>query len=183
MNALDNVDARRHVNRLCLAADKPLIESGTQGYKGQCRPILKGTEVKTLWTCDLAVAFLVFRVYSRKCSSTISSMHAARYSGSTSPLYASESFLWSRNLFVSYYVFSRHRMGKSYVCTLFRPRWFLRELNAANIKVDEENICRDEYIPLFDSDSQPFGIRVLQVLWNVLRMLIQNFSSFISILR
>ena len=35
MNALDNLDARRHVNRLCLAADKPLIESGTTGYLGQ----------------------------------------------------------------------------------------------------------------------------------------------------
>jgi ubiquitin-like 1-activating enzyme E1 B len=35
MNALDNVDARRHVNRLCLAAKKPLIESGTTGLLGQ----------------------------------------------------------------------------------------------------------------------------------------------------
>lgn len=35
MNALDNVSARRHVNRLCLAANIPLIESGTQGYIGQ----------------------------------------------------------------------------------------------------------------------------------------------------
>lgn len=25
-NALDNVDARRHVNRMCLAADVPLID-------------------------------------------------------------------------------------------------------------------------------------------------------------
>ena len=30
LNALDNVEARRHVNRMCLAADRPLIESGTQ---------------------------------------------------------------------------------------------------------------------------------------------------------
>ena len=35
MNALDNLGARRHMNRLCLAADKPLIESGTTGYLGQ----------------------------------------------------------------------------------------------------------------------------------------------------
>ena len=35
LNALDNVDARRHVNRLCLAAGVPLVESGTQGYIGQ----------------------------------------------------------------------------------------------------------------------------------------------------
>lgn len=35
LNGLDNVDARRHVNRLCLAAGRPLVESGTAGYKGQ----------------------------------------------------------------------------------------------------------------------------------------------------
>lgn len=35
LNALDNVEARRHVNRVCLAAGVPLIESGTQGYLGQ----------------------------------------------------------------------------------------------------------------------------------------------------
>ena len=42
MNALDNVDARRHVNRLCLAAGVPLMESGTTGYLGQIMPIIKG---------------------------------------------------------------------------------------------------------------------------------------------
>lgn len=35
LNGLDNDEARRHVNRLCLAADVPLVESGTTGYKGQ----------------------------------------------------------------------------------------------------------------------------------------------------
>ena len=35
LNGLDNVEARRHVNRLCLAAHVPLIESGTTGYLGQ----------------------------------------------------------------------------------------------------------------------------------------------------
>lgn len=34
LNGLDNLLARRHVNRLCLAADVPLIESGTTGYEG-----------------------------------------------------------------------------------------------------------------------------------------------------
>jgi len=38
LNGLDNDEARRHVNRLCLAADVPLVESGTTGYKGQARP-------------------------------------------------------------------------------------------------------------------------------------------------
>jgi len=42
LNALDNIDARRHVNRLCLAANRPLIDSGTTGYLGQVVPILKG---------------------------------------------------------------------------------------------------------------------------------------------
>ncbi|CAI5738580.1 unnamed protein product [Hyaloperonospora brassicae] len=41
-NALDNVDARKHVNRLCLATDRPLIESGTTGYLGQVSVIKKG---------------------------------------------------------------------------------------------------------------------------------------------
>ena len=34
-------DARRHVNRMCMAARVPLVESGTAGYLGQVQPILK----------------------------------------------------------------------------------------------------------------------------------------------
>jgi ubiquitin-like 1-activating enzyme E1 B len=30
-----DVGARRHVNKMCLAANVPLIESGTAGYHGQ----------------------------------------------------------------------------------------------------------------------------------------------------
>ncbi|XP_023577216.1 SUMO-activating enzyme subunit 2 [Octodon degus] len=41
MNALDNRAARNHVNRMCLAADVPLIESGTAGYLGQVTTIKK----------------------------------------------------------------------------------------------------------------------------------------------
>ncbi|KAK0343132.1 E1 ubiquitin-activating protein uba2 [Friedmanniomyces endolithicus] len=41
-NALDNLAARRHVNRMCLAADVPLIESGTTGFNGQVQAIKKG---------------------------------------------------------------------------------------------------------------------------------------------
>lgn len=40
-NALDNLDARRHVNKMCLAADVPLIESGTTGFNGQVQVIKK----------------------------------------------------------------------------------------------------------------------------------------------
>jgi len=42
MNALDNLSARRHVNRVCLSADVPLVESGTAGYLGQLTVIKKG---------------------------------------------------------------------------------------------------------------------------------------------
>ena len=41
-NALDNITARRHVNRVCLSVDVPLIESGTTGYLGQVYVIKKG---------------------------------------------------------------------------------------------------------------------------------------------
>ncbi|KAK4684494.1 ubiquitin-like 1-activating enzyme E1 B, partial [Tremellales sp. Uapishka_1] len=41
LNALDNMDARRHVNRLCQAANVPLIESGTAGYLGQVTPLIR----------------------------------------------------------------------------------------------------------------------------------------------
>mmetsp|Transcript_5777 Transcript_5777/g.12623 ORF Transcript_5777/g.12623 Transcript_5777/m.12623 type:complete len:773 (+) Transcript_5777:1-2319(+) len=46
LNALDNVAARRRVNRLCLAASVPLVEAGTAGYLGQVTVIDKasGTE-------------------------------------------------------------------------------------------------------------------------------------------
>jgi len=39
--ALGYLDARRHVNKMCMAANIPLIESGTAGYLGQVQPILK----------------------------------------------------------------------------------------------------------------------------------------------
>jgi len=42
VNALDNLEARRHVNRLCLAADKPLMEAGSTGHLGQVTVIKKG---------------------------------------------------------------------------------------------------------------------------------------------
>ena len=41
-NALDNIDARRHVNRICIAAERPLVDGGTSGYLGQVTTIQKG---------------------------------------------------------------------------------------------------------------------------------------------
>jgi len=41
LNALDNLDARRHVNKMCMAGSIPLVESGTAGYLGQVQPLLK----------------------------------------------------------------------------------------------------------------------------------------------
>ncbi|KAM0712789.1 hypothetical protein Q7P35_000236 [Cladosporium inversicolor] len=41
-NALDNLKARQHVNRMCMAANVPLIESGTTGFNGQVQAIQKG---------------------------------------------------------------------------------------------------------------------------------------------
>ncbi|EPQ51473.1 hypothetical protein GLOTRDRAFT_81057 [Gloeophyllum trabeum ATCC 11539] len=41
LNALDNLDARRHVNKMCMATGVPLVESGTAGYLGQVQPLLK----------------------------------------------------------------------------------------------------------------------------------------------
>ena len=51
LNALDNVDARKHVNRLCLAANVPLIESGTTGYLGQVSVIQKGVTELSVEKC------------------------------------------------------------------------------------------------------------------------------------
>jgi ubiquitin-like 1-activating enzyme E1 B len=45
LNALDNVVARRRVNRLCLAAGVPLVEAGTTGYLGQVNVIDKASNI------------------------------------------------------------------------------------------------------------------------------------------
>ncbi|CAN3374496.1 hypothetical protein DIURU_004718 [Diutina rugosa] len=38
-NALDNIEARRYVNKMCLFLKTPLMESGTEGYDGHVQPI------------------------------------------------------------------------------------------------------------------------------------------------
>jgi ubiquitin-like 1-activating enzyme E1 B len=39
LNGLDNLEARRHVNRLAMAAGVPLVESGSAGYLGQVHSV------------------------------------------------------------------------------------------------------------------------------------------------
>ena len=51
LNALDNQNARRHVNEMCIAQDIPLIESGTGGYEGQCYLIKKN--VTPCFECEV----------------------------------------------------------------------------------------------------------------------------------
>lgn len=41
INALDNVEARYHVNKMCFNLGIPLVEAGTKGYSASMTPILK----------------------------------------------------------------------------------------------------------------------------------------------
>ena len=41
LNALDNIDARKHVNRVCYFTGTPLVDSGTNGYEGTVISVLK----------------------------------------------------------------------------------------------------------------------------------------------
>ncbi|KAA6406708.1 MAG: ubiquitin-activating enzyme E1 3 [Lasallia pustulata] len=64
-NALDNLDARRHVNKMCLAANVPLIESGTTGFNGQVQVIQKGkTECYDCNTKEVPKSFPVCTIRS-----------------------------------------------------------------------------------------------------------------------
>ncbi|KAI5062186.1 hypothetical protein GOP47_0022725 [Adiantum capillus-veneris] len=65
LNGLDNVDARRHVNRLCLAAGVPLVESGSTGYLGQVTVHVKDrTECYECQTKELPKTYPVCTITS-----------------------------------------------------------------------------------------------------------------------
>jgi ubiquitin-like 1-activating enzyme E1 B len=49
-NALDNIDARKYVNRMCISTDVSLIESGTTGFNGQAFIIKKG--ITACYECE-----------------------------------------------------------------------------------------------------------------------------------
>lgn len=49
-NALDNIDARKYVNKMCIALDIPLVESGTTGFHGQAFIIKRG--VTACYECE-----------------------------------------------------------------------------------------------------------------------------------
>lgn len=69
LNGLDNLEARRHVNRLCLASRTPLVESGTAGYLGQVSffvaQYLQALPGSVVWKkaqhSSLSILFLVLR--------------------------------------------------------------------------------------------------------------------------
>ena len=42
-SALDNADARSYLNTMCVALNKPLLEAGTTGYKGQAMLLKRGS--------------------------------------------------------------------------------------------------------------------------------------------
>lgn len=47
--SFSQIAARNHVNRMCLAADVPLVESGTAGYLGQATVIKRVLYVQLLY--------------------------------------------------------------------------------------------------------------------------------------
>eukprot|EP01065_Artemidia_motanka_P049524 TRINITY_DN8231_c0_g1_i2.p1 TRINITY_DN8231_c0_g1~~TRINITY_DN8231_c0_g1_i2.p1 ORF type:complete len:606 (+),score=200.40 TRINITY_DN8231_c0_g1_i2:71-1888(+) len=79
LNGLDNRSARQHVNRMCMKAAVPLIESGTMGYNGQVQPIVK--DVTACYDCELRraekVSFAVCTIHQRP-SSMVHCVHYAK---------------------------------------------------------------------------------------------------------
>lgn len=91
-NALDNLDARRHVNKMCLAADVPLIESGTTGFNGQVQVIRKVRSRRVIPITVLATHLTLgqipmLRLHAERPSQVLPRMHDPKYSVATYPLH------------------------------------------------------------------------------------------------
>ena len=78
LSALDNVEARKHLNRICLAADVPLIEAGSAGYVGQSSVIQKG--ISECYECQRKEAPKTFPVCTIRStpSTPVHCVHWAR---------------------------------------------------------------------------------------------------------
>lgn len=90
-NALDNLDARRHVNKMCLAADVPLIESGTTGFNGQVQ-VIKKVRLSSYVTVACRYSFIpgqngVLRLQPKGGSEVIPCLHDPQYSQPAHPLH------------------------------------------------------------------------------------------------
>lgn len=90
-NALDNLDARRHVNKMCLAADVPLIESGTTGFNGQVQPIIKVSSTKArsgTMKLILSGQNRMLRLQYQRSSQELPCLHHQEYSQSADSLHS-----------------------------------------------------------------------------------------------
>lgn len=91
-NALDNLAARRHVNRMCLAANVPLVESGTTGFNGQVQVIEKVGNSSRSTDCKANTgSFLgengVLRLQREANTQIISNLHHSHSSHPADPLH------------------------------------------------------------------------------------------------
>jgi molybdopterin/thiamine biosynthesis adenylyltransferase len=96
-NALDNLDARRHVNRMCLAADVPLLESGTTGFDGQVQVIKKVGKWRKALAKNVRCAdqflsttgsFRMLRLHTQASSQELSGLHYTKHPEPADTLYS-----------------------------------------------------------------------------------------------
>ncbi|TNN05212.1 SUMO-activating enzyme subunit 2 isoform 3 [Schistosoma japonicum] len=66
-NALDNLAARKHVNRMCISARIPLIESGTAGYLGQVEPLIPAVGINESQACNTETNKTAYRTGCYEC--------------------------------------------------------------------------------------------------------------------
>ena len=88
-NALDNLDARRHVNKMCLAAQVPLVESGTTGFNGQVQVIVKvrfRSGPKHIWLTRIGQNGML-RLQYKGSTKKLSGLHDQEHPESTDTLH------------------------------------------------------------------------------------------------